>query len=81
MFPRRNIRKYTWADPDGKTHSQIDNILIDRRWHSSILDVLNFREADCDTDHYVVVAKVRERLEVSKQVHRSLMGKDLISGS
>jgi hypothetical protein len=27
--------------------------------------------ADCDTDHYLVVAKVRERLAVSKQrTHR-----------
>jgi hypothetical protein len=41
--------------------------LIDRRWHSSILDVRSFRGADCDTDHYLVVAKVRERLAVSKQ--------------
>jgi hypothetical protein len=41
--------------------------LIDRRWHSSILDVRSFRGADCDTDHYLVVAKVRERLAVRKQ--------------
>jgi hypothetical protein len=26
-----------------------------------------FRAAECDTDHYLVVAKVRERLAVSKQ--------------
>jgi hypothetical protein len=26
-----------------------------------------FRAADCDSDHYLVVAKVRERLAVSKQ--------------
>jgi hypothetical protein len=26
-----------------------------------------FKEADCDTDHYLVVAEVRERLTVSKQ--------------
>jgi len=32
-----------------------------------MLDVRNFRGADYDTDHYLVVAKVRERLAVSKQ--------------
>jgi hypothetical protein len=49
------------------THNQIDNILIDRRWHLSILDVQSFRGTDCDTDHCLVFAKVRERLAVSKQ--------------
>ena len=36
MLLRRNFRKYTRTSPDGKTHNQIDHILIDRRWHSSI---------------------------------------------
>jgi len=39
MFAHRKIHKYTWTSPDGKTHNQIDHILIDRRWHSSVLDV------------------------------------------
>jgi len=33
----------------------------------SILDVRCFRGADCNTDHYLAAAKVRERLTVSKQ--------------
>jgi hypothetical protein len=41
--------------------------LIDRRWHSSVLDVRSFRGADCDTDHGLVVAKVTVRLAVSKE--------------
>jgi hypothetical protein len=67
MFPHRNIHKYTSTSPDGKTHNQIDCILVDRRRHSNILHVRSYRAADCETDHYLVVAKVRERLAVNKQ--------------
>jgi hypothetical protein len=66
MLPHRNIHKFTWTSPNGKMHNQID-ILIERRWHSKIVDLRTFRGTDCDTDHYLVVAKVRERLAVSKQ--------------
>jgi len=80
MFPRCNIYKYTWASPIRKTHNQIDHILIDTRWLLSILGVQSLREADCDTDHYLVVAKVRERVAVSKQTAQKLDGKDLLDG-
>jgi len=49
---------------DGNTHNKINHILINERWHSSIHDVWSFRGADCDTDHYLVVGKVRERWAV-----------------
>jgi hypothetical protein len=45
----------------------IGHILIDRRRHSSILVVRSFRAANCDTGHYLVVAKIGKRLAVSKQ--------------
>jgi len=67
MFPHRNFHMYTWTSPDGKTYNQIDPILIDKRWHSSTLDVRSFKEDDWDTYHYLGVAKFRERLAVSKQ--------------
>jgi hypothetical protein len=67
MLPHRKIHKYTWTSPTENTHNQIDHILIDRRRHSSVLDVRSFRGADCDTGHCLVVAKMRERLAVSKR--------------
>jgi len=39
MFQHPNIHKYTWTCRDGETHNQIDHILVDRRWHSSVLYV------------------------------------------
>jgi hypothetical protein len=62
-----NIHKYTWTSPDGNTHNQIDHILIDRQRHSNVLDIRSFRAADCDTDHYLVGAKIRERIAANKQ--------------
>jgi hypothetical protein len=71
MFPNCNINKFTWTSPDGKTQNQIDRILIDRKQHSSVLDVRLFRAVDCVDDHYLVVSEIRERLAVSKQtMHR-----------
>jgi hypothetical protein len=66
-FPRRHIRKFTCTSRDGKTHSQIYHILIERRRHLNVFGVRPFKGADCDTDQYLVVAEARERLAVSKR--------------
>jgi len=52
---------------DEPVKDYINHLLIGRRRHSSIRYVRSFREADCDTDHFLVFPKVRERLAISKQ--------------
>jgi hypothetical protein len=72
MFPHRSIHKYTWTSSDVNRQKQIDQISVDRIQHSIILDLRSFREADCDSDHYLVVAKVREKLAVSKRMVKKM---------
>jgi hypothetical protein len=74
MFPHCNIHKDTRTPSDGKTHNQLDHIMMDRRIHSSILVVRSFRADDFYSDYYLMVAKVRERLAVNNQrSHRFYM--------
>ena len=42
--------------------------------HSSILSLRIFSGADCDTDHFLVVAKFREKLAVSKEEAQNFGG-------
>jgi hypothetical protein len=69
-FPHHDIHKHAWTSPEGVPHNQIDHVLIDKRQHSNILDILSLRGADCDTDHYLVVAKLRERISVNKHARQ-----------
>jgi len=38
-FPRKNIHKFTWKSPDGRTYNQIDHILINRRFSGCMRNV------------------------------------------
>ena len=67
MFLHPIIRKHAMISPDVKTHKQNDNILIDTRSRSRIVGVRIFREADCGTNNYLVMTKVRKILARRKQ--------------
>lgn len=47
--------------------NQIDHVLVEKRFVSDILDMRNFREVDCDTDHYLVKAKFRCKISKSRK--------------
>lgn len=59
------MHKGPWKSPDGKTINQIDHVLVDKRYASHILDVRTKRGANIDSDHFLVIAKVRAKI-----VHR-----------
>jgi hypothetical protein len=63
-LPHCNVHKHIWTSPDCVTRNHIDHVSIDKRQHSNVLDVQSFRGANCDSVHYLVVAKLRERISV-----------------
>ncbi|GFX84863.1 uncharacterized protein TNCV_4996951 [Trichonephila clavipes] len=62
MFQHKNIHKITWRSPDGSTCNQINHFLVDSRHKSHTLDVRTYRRANLDSDHFLVMAKVRARI-------------------
>ena len=58
-FKHHERNRYTWLSPDGNTRNQIDHIAIDKRWFSSMLDAKSYPGADGDSDHNLVIAKMR----------------------
>ena len=62
LFQHRDIQKMTWTSPSGTTKSQIDHILINGKWRSSLQDVRAYRGADVASDHNLLVAVLSLKL-------------------
>ena len=63
LFPHKTIHKATWVSPDGKIKNQIDHVLIKKKFRNSVIDNIVHRSADIGSDHYLVCAKVKLRLQ------------------
>ena len=67
MFQHKDIHKITWTSPDRNTKSQIDHILINGKWRSSLQDVKACRGADIASDHNLLVGNVTLKLCKAKR--------------
>jgi len=62
LFQQHKRRLYTWTSPDGRHWNQIDYILCNQRWRSSIQSAKTRPGADCGSDHELLIAKFRFKL-------------------
>ena len=68
LFEHRDIHKYTWYQRGTDFKSQIDHIIVRQRWRSSLEDTRVYRHAEFNnSDHRLVMAKLRLRLRAEKR--------------
>ena len=63
LFQQHKRIFYTWTSPDSQYQNQIDYILCSQRWTSSIQSAKTRPEADCGSDHELLIVKFRATLK------------------
>lgn len=71
-FPHKRIHKGMWRSPDGHTMNQIDHVLVDKRYATHVTDVRTKRGPNIDSDHFMVLTKIRAKI-----VHRKKKAKGI----
>ena len=62
LFQQHRRSLYTWTSPDGQHRNQIDYILCSQRWRNSIQSAKTGLGADSCSDHELLIAKFRLKL-------------------
>ena len=63
LFQQHKRRPYTWTSLDGQHRNQIDYILCNQRWRSSIQSAKSRPGTDFGSDHELLIAKFRQKLK------------------
>ena len=61
-FKKPKRRLYTWEAPGDWSRRQLNYILVKHRFRNGVKDVQTLPGADIDSDHKLLVSKVRTRL-------------------
>ena len=70
VFQQHKRRLYTWTSPNGQYWNQIDYILFNQRWRSSIQSAKARLGGDCSKDHELIIAKFRLKLKKVRKTIR-----------
>jgi hypothetical protein len=66
QFQHKRINIGTWTSPGGQTVNQIDHVLVNKTKRGMIQDVGTMRGPKCDSDHFLLKIKVKQRLIISQ---------------
>ena len=76
-FKKPKRRLYTWKAPGNWDRHQLEYILVKHRFRNSVKDVQTLPGADIDSDHNLLVTKVRTRLKKIIRFQKSRLRWDL----
>ena len=61
-FQHKKIHIGTWTSPDHQTINQIDHVMVSKEKMRLIHDVRSKRGYNCDSDHFLVQIKIKQKL-------------------
>jgi exonuclease III len=71
QFQHKRIHTGTWKSPDGQMVNQIDHVLVNKMKRGMIQDVRTTRGPECNSDHFLLKIKVKQRLIIFQMKKRN----------
>ena len=75
-FKNPEIRKYTWRAPGDCNRYQLDYTIVSEQYKNSVKDAHAYPGADIDSDHNLVMMKIRLRMKRPRQGKKRLCGRE-----
>jgi hypothetical protein len=76
LLPHKDIHKATWVAPNQHSYNQTDHVAISKKWRRSLLDVRSYRGADVASDHHLVMAQLRLKLQSINHLTNEQQGRN-----